>query len=145
MPSEILYNVFLSHNAKDKAVVRLLRTCPTVASRRRRKEGRKIWPVRPKHLCVGGFDEWVLKPGDSIPAKIDPSPLRSYDGTGEGLEHSRVLACPAVVPGRRGMLCMSANAFGSDWTQSETRELEEFRSFDIQLKKAKSRLNIGRF
>jgi hypothetical protein len=43
------------------------------------------------------FDEWVLKPGDSIPAKIE-----------EGLEHSRVLA-----------LCMSANAFGSDWAQLE--------------------------
>ena len=43
------------------------------------------------------FDEWVLKPGDSIPAKIE-----------EGLEHSRVL-----------VLCMSANAFGSDWAQLE--------------------------
>ena len=41
------------------------------------------------------FDEWVLKPGDSIPAKIE-----------EGLERSRVL-----------VLCMSANAFGSDWAQ----------------------------
>jgi len=39
----------------------------------------------------------VLKPGDSIPAKIE-----------EGLEHSRVL-----------VLCMSANAFGSDWAQLE--------------------------
>ena len=36
-------------------------------------------------------------PGDSIPAKIE-----------EGLEHSRVL-----------VLCMSANAFGSDWAQLE--------------------------
>ena len=35
--------------------------------------------------------------GDSIPAKIE-----------EGLEHSRVL-----------VLCMSANAFGSDWAQLE--------------------------
>ncbi len=43
------------------------------------------------------FDEWVLKPGDSIPAKIE-----------EGLEHSRVL-----------VLCMSAHAFGSDWAQLE--------------------------
>ena len=38
-----------------------------------------------------------IKPGDSIPAKIE-----------EGLEHSRVL-----------VLCMSANAFGSDWAQLE--------------------------
>ena len=51
-----------------------------------RKDGLKVW-----------FDEWVLKPGDSIPAKIE-----------EGLEHSRVL-----------VLCMSANAFGSDWAQLE--------------------------
>ena len=43
------------------------------------------------------FDEWVLKPGDSILAKIE-----------EGLEHSRLL-----------VLCMSANAFGSDWAQLE--------------------------
>ena len=44
------------------------------------------------------FDEWVLKPGDSIPARIE-----------EGLERSRVL-----------VLCMSANAFGSDWAQLES-------------------------
>lgn len=37
-------------------------------------------------------------PDDSIPAKIE-----------EGLEHSRVL-----------VLCMSANAFGSDWAQLES-------------------------
>ena len=44
------------------------------------------------------FDEWGFTPGDSIPAKIE-----------EGLERSRVL-----------VLCMSANAFGSDWAQLET-------------------------
>ena len=38
------------------------------------------------------FDEWALKPGDNILANIE-----------EGLEQSRVL-----------LLCMSANAFGSD-------------------------------
>jgi hypothetical protein len=43
------------------------------------------------------FDEWVLKPGDPIQKKID-----------DGLEHSRVL-----------VLCMSAQAFGSDWAQLE--------------------------
>ena len=73
------YDVFLSHSAKDKAVVRPL-------AERLRKDGLKVW-----------FDEWVLKPGDSIPAKIE-----------EGLEHSRVL-----------VLCMSAHAFGSDWAQLE--------------------------
>jgi hypothetical protein len=43
------------------------------------------------------LDEDQIKPGDNIPAKIE-----------EGLEHSRVL-----------VLCMSANAFGSDWGQLE--------------------------
>ena len=44
------------------------------------------------------FDEWEPKPGDSVPKKID-----------DGLEDSRIL-----------VLCMSANAFGSDWTQLES-------------------------
>jgi hypothetical protein len=39
----------------------------------------------------------MLKPGDSIPAKIQ-----------EGLEHSRVL-----------VLCTSAHPFGSDWARVE--------------------------
>jgi hypothetical protein len=73
------YDVFLSHGAKDKAVVRPL-------AERLRQDGLKEW-----------FGEWVLKPGDSIPAKIEA-----------GLEHSR-----ALVP------CMSVLAFGSDWAQLE--------------------------
>ena len=44
------------------------------------------------------FDEWELRPGDNIPSKIEA-----------GLEHSRVL-----------VLCMSAQAFGSDWAQLES-------------------------
>ena len=79
MPDPFPYDVFLSHSAKDKAVVRPL-------AERLRQDGLKV-----------GFDDCVLKPGDSIPAKIE-----------EGLEHSRVL-----------VLCMSANAFGSDWAQLE--------------------------
>ncbi len=79
MSADFPYDVFLSHSAKDKAVVRPL-------AERLRADGLKVW-----------FDEWVLKPGDSIPAKIK-----------EGLEHSRVL-----------VLCMSAQAFGSDWAQLE--------------------------
>src|SRR5438034_4733859 len=79
MPDEFQYDVFLSHSSNDKAVVRAI-------AERLRKDGVKVW-----------FDEWVLKAGDSIPAKIE-----------EGLEHSRVL-----------VLCMSASAFGSDWAQLE--------------------------
>src|SRR3954454_11013937 len=81
MPDQIAfaYDVFLSHSARDKETVREI-------AERLRKDGLKVW-----------FDEWVLRPGDSIPAKIE-----------EGLEQSRVL-----------VLCMSANAFGSDWAQLE--------------------------
>src|ERR1039457_862062 len=79
MSDSFSYNVFLSHSGKDKPVVRPL-------AERLRQDGLKVL-----------FDEWVLKPGDSIPAKFE-----------EGLEHSRML-----------VLCMSANAFGSDWTQLE--------------------------
>jgi hypothetical protein len=43
------------------------------------------------------LDEWEIKAGDNIPHKIE-----------EGLENSRVL-----------VLCISANAFGSDWAQLE--------------------------
>jgi hypothetical protein len=75
------YDVFLNHSSKDKAVVRPL-------GERLRADELKVW-----------FDEWVLKPGDSIPAKIE-----------EELERSRVL-----------MLCMSVHAFGSYWAQLESQ------------------------
>jgi hypothetical protein len=74
------YDVFLSHSSKDKAVVRAI-------AERLRADGLRVW-----------FDEWEIKPGDHIQAKIE-----------EGLEHSRVL-----------VLCMSAHAFGSDWAQLES-------------------------
>ena len=44
------YDVFLSHSAKDKAVVRAV-------AERLRKDGLKVW-----------FDEWVLKP--PVPSPI---------------------------------------------------------------------------
>ena len=56
------------------------------------------------------FDEWVLKPGDSLSpgerARVRASQLE------EGLERSRAL-----------VLCISANAFGSDWAQLESGTL----------------------
>src|SRR5262245_56087622 len=79
MADDFKYDVFLSHSAKDKAIVRPLAV-------RLRADGLRVW-----------LDDWEIRPGDSIPAKIE-----------EGLEHSRVL-----------VLCMSANAFGSDWAQLE--------------------------
>ncbi len=80
MSDEFLYDVFLSYSTKDKAVVRAV-------AERLRADGVRVW-----------FDDWSLKPGDNIPAKLE-----------EGLEHSRVL-----------ILCMSVNAFGSDWARLES-------------------------
>lgn len=79
MTDSFSYDVFLSHSSKDKTVVRAV-------AERLRTDGLHVW-----------FDEWEIKPGDSIPAKIE-----------DGLEHSRVL-----------VLCMSANAFGSEWAKLE--------------------------
>jgi len=90
------HDVFSSHSSKDKVIVHPL-------AERLRSDGLRVW-----------LDEWTIKPGDSIPAKIDPPPRRSYGETREGLEHTRVLACPAAALRRRRMLCMSANAFGPD-------------------------------
>jgi len=75
------FDVFLSHSSKDKAVVRAL-------AERLRGDGVKVW-----------FDEWEIRPGDSIFSKVE-----------EGLEQSRIL-----------VLCMSANAFGSDWAVLESQ------------------------
>src|SRR5882724_9221454 len=79
MADDFKYDVFLSHSSKDQDIVRPI-------AERLRNDGLRVW-----------FDEWEIKPGDSIPAKIE-----------EGLEQSRVL-----------VLCMSANAFGSEWSQLE--------------------------
>ena len=77
---EFQYDVFLSHSAKDKDVVREI-------ANRLKSDGVRVW-----------FDDWEIKPGDSIPAKIE-----------DGLEHSRVL-----------VLCMSAQALAADWAQLES-------------------------
>ena len=73
------FDVFLSHSSKDRVVVRSI-------AQKLQDDGLRVW-----------LDAWQIKPGDSIPAKIE-----------DGLEHSRVL-----------ILCMSANAFGSDWAHLE--------------------------
>ena len=73
------YDVFLIHSPKDKAVAREV-------AERLEADGVRVW-----------FDEWEVKPGDSIPAVTE-----------EGLDQSRVL-----------VFCMSASAFGSDWAQLE--------------------------
>ena len=78
--TDFAFDVFLSHSSQDKPTVRAV-------AERLRDDGVRVW-----------LDDWEIKAGDSIPAKIE-----------EGLEHSHVL-----------VLCMSANAFGSDWAQLES-------------------------
>jgi small GTP-binding protein len=79
MGDEFSFDVFLSHSSKDKAVVRAV-------AELLKKDGLRVW-----------LDDWEIRPGDHVQAKIE-----------EGLEQSRVL-----------VLCMSAQAFGSDWAQLE--------------------------
>src|SRR3954462_11498601 len=80
MEENFNYDVFLSHSSKDKDAVRAV-------AERLRADGLRVW-----------LDDWELKPGDSVPSKID-----------DGLEQSRVL-----------LFFMSANAFGSDWSRLES-------------------------
>ncbi len=71
MNAEFRYDVFLSHNSKDKPKVRRL-------AERLKAAGMRVW-----------LDEWVIKAGDIIALKVD-----------EGLEQSRVqLLCisPAAL------------------------------------------------
>ena len=65
MPDEFQYDVFLSHSAKDKAVVRPL-------AERLRQDGLKVW-----------FDEWVLKAGDSARYAVDVQ--HAISNTGKGM------------------------------------------------------------
>src|SRR3954464_15003962 len=53
MPDRFTYDVFLSHNSKDKPRVRKL-------AEELRAAGLRVW-----------FDEWVLKPGDDIYLTIE--------------------------------------------------------------------------
>jgi hypothetical protein len=79
MSGPFTFDVFLSHNSKDKLRVRAL-------AGKLKAAGLSVW-----------FDEWIIKPGDDIYLKIE-----------NGLATSRVL-----------VLCMSPNAFASDWVGLE--------------------------
>jgi hypothetical protein len=76
------------------------------------------------------FDKWEIRVGESIPARIE-----------EGLELSRVL-----------VLCMSANASGSDWTRLEASTFRfrdplntERRFIPIRLDDAPIRGSLAQF
>src|SRR4051794_37437117 len=62
MSEQFSFDVFLSHSAKDKSIVRPL-------AERLRKDGLRVWLV-----------DWEIHPGDNILSKVE-----------EGLESSRVL------------------------------------------------------
>jgi len=79
MAETFTYDVFISQNAKDKPAVRDL-------AERLRKDGLRVW-----------LDEWEIKPGDSIPLKIE-----------QGLGQSRTL-----------VLVMSRHASASEWVTFE--------------------------
>jgi len=98
MASNFKHDVFLSHSAKDKAGVRPL-------AERLRKDGLKVWFDEWECPSPAGAGEGGRRPGEGGGAKVDSIPAKIE----EGLERSRVL-----------VLCMSANAFGSDWAQLES-------------------------
>jgi len=112
MVDNFSYDVFLSHSSKDLSVVRAV-------AERLRADGLRVW-----------LDDWELKPGDHVHAKIE-----------EGLEYSRVL-----------VLCMSANAFGSDWAQLESYTFrfrdplnKERRFIPLRLDDAPIKVSLAQF
>ena len=109
---ESVYDVFLSYSARDKATVHAL-------AERLKADGLRVW-----------LDAWEIRPGDSIPAKIE-----------EGLESSRVL-----------VLCMSANALGSDWTALESQTFrfrdplnKDCRFIPVRMDDAEPRGSLAQF
>lgn len=73
------FDVFLSHSSRDKAVAGMI-------AERLRSQGLSVW-----------FDDWMLKPGDSIGSKVE-----------EGLEQSRTM-----------VVCLSPAALASGWINLE--------------------------
>jgi GTPase SAR1 family protein len=112
MADDFKYDVFLSHSSKDKDIVRAV-------AERFKADGLRVW-----------FDEWILKPGDSLPKKLD-----------DGLEESRVL-----------VLFMSTNAFNSDWAQLEAGTFrfrdplnKELRFIPVRLDEAPIKGSLAQF
>jgi WD40 repeat protein/class 3 adenylate cyclase len=75
MSGRFEYDIFLSYSSKDREIVHAL-------AERLKTGGLRIW-----------LDAWAIRPGDSIPLKIQ-----------QGLEQSRIL-----------LMCMSPAYFASDW------------------------------
>jgi hypothetical protein len=97
MGQEFQYNVFLSHSAKDKAVVRPL-------AERLPQDGPNVW-----------FDEWVLAPGDNIPAKIEKGSTHSNILRNEGGQMCR---CVELTPQAPSPSMTHANRFANPCCRS---------------------------
>ena len=104
MSNDFQYDVFLSHSAKDKTVVRPLAERWQVAVR----QHLKVW-----------FDEWVRKP-------TVPLAHRMGEGAGvraakieAGLEHSRSALQPLAFSCRTATATRSATAFAGIGTSSK--------------------------
>ena len=82
MTEELRNYDFLRHSSKDKAAVRPL-------AERLQQDGLKVW-----------FDEWEIKPGDSIPAMIEEGREPSYCGFRNS--DLRSLACRRMRFARTG-------------------------------------------
>ena len=63
MANDFKHDVCLIRGAKDEAVVQAI-------AERLRKDGLRVRPFTPERPREGGFDEWVLNAGDSIPIKF---------------------------------------------------------------------------
>jgi hypothetical protein len=108
-------DIFLSHSAKDKAVVRPL-------AERLRQDGLKVWfgqwatPVAATRQSAANSSTELMREeedGGALPRR------RYAEKIEEGLEHSRVLCLAHRMGegGRRPGEGPVANAFGSDWAQ----------------------------
>ncbi len=95
MADDCQYAVFLSHSAKDKAVVRDV----AESARGGRADGLRVW-----------IDQW------EIPAEV---PLTHRMGEGSGVRAAKIEAGPLRKHSRVLVLCLSAQAFGFDWMQLE--------------------------
>jgi len=102
---EFTHDVFLSHSAKDKAVLRPL-------AERLKQDGLRAWLDEWKILVAASRQSAASSLADRKAFKGKDGgalPRRRYkEMMEEGLERSRV-----------SVLCMSANAFGSDCAQLE--------------------------
>ena len=113
MPDKFQYDVFLSHSAKDK-----------------RSKPPTLIHDTGGNAVVRPLAERLRADGVSVPKaegkrqkneiELHPSSFILHSLVEEGLERSRVL-----------VLCMSANAFGSDWAQLESGTILKNQDYRI--------------